>query len=86
MRLKLLGFAILGWQFSAYVSVKNVIVNVPAEGSFAAYYRFFESAFLNTEFMTYIVGLGIFVLGMWVVRDMLSSRKFLYGKKAFVRI
>jgi len=82
MTLKVGVIALLAWQLNSYVSVKNVIMNWPLRGDLVAHYRFLESAFLKTEFITLMLILGISALVLLLGRDFL--RRSLAGARMYV--
>lgn len=86
LSLKVFVIGALAWQFTSYVSIKNVIMNWPLRGDLIAHYKFIESAFLSTEFVTLVLTLGILAVGAWLVKDALLGKGFLNTGKAFVRI
>lgn len=61
-------FAVLKESFSV-VSVSNVLANSPSLWNFFASYRFFMSAFWNTETVVRLLFIACLALFAWVIRD-----------------
>jgi hypothetical protein len=57
------------FRMGSYVSFSNVVANMP---SFASY-GFFWSAFLNTETALKLLLVGVFLLAVWLLRDIKIS-------------
>ena len=82
--LKLGALLLLGWQFTAHVSLANVITNWPLKADLVANYKFLGSALVNTEFVTPILMLGISILTVLLAKDLIA-RQGSVGTR-FVRI
>ncbi len=75
---------LLGWQFAAQVSVRDVVANWHFDWGVSGSYAFVESAFRNTELVVQILVLGIAVLGILLARDVIFKRKMWDGGKLFI--
>lgn len=55
---------------TAFVSVQNVLGNMPSPAEFAAFGKFMLSAFLNTQLIVQAITLALAVLAVFAIRDL----------------
>ncbi|MDP3661428.1 MAG: hypothetical protein Q8R17_01055 [bacterium] len=70
---------------TAFVSVQNVLGNMPSPAEFAAFGKFVLSAFLNTELTVQALSLALAVLAVFAVRDLTRVSR-LFTVRRFVSI
>lgn len=68
---------------TAFVSVQNVLGNMPSPAQFVAFGKFILSAFLNTELAVQALSLALATLALFAVRDLARiSRLFTFHRVA----
>lgn len=68
---------------TAFVSVQNVLGNMPSPAQFAAFGKFVLSAFLNTELTVQALSLVLAILAVFAIRDLTRvSRLFTFRRVA----
>ena len=68
---KIAAFAVLLWQLSVHVSIRQVFENWTYDSGISSGYAFIESAFLNTELTTQVLLAGMGVVAILLAKDML---------------
>lgn len=68
-------FAAFVWEMKQTVSLRHVFANIPDPTNVGAMYNFFSYAFAHTETAVQILSLGVAAIGIWMMRDILSSLK-----------
>lgn len=80
--LKLALVVLLVWQLTTFISVKNVLANVP-RGSDGSLFEFLAAAFLNTEVASWAIATLLAAVGVWLVRGLIARK--VEESKTFVR-
>ena len=62
------------WAMSKFVWVARVIENAPSVSNPMGDFRFFTSAFVNTDLIVQALILTTVAFGLWLVKDLVSSR------------
>jgi len=68
--LKLYAFIALLWFGVSQVSMGNIIANMPQVTNVSAFYDFYTSALVNTEFAVQMILAGIAFFIVWMIWDM----------------
>ena len=63
------------WEMRQTVSLRHVFANIPGPSNIGEVYNFFSYAFAHTEIMVQTLSIGLALLGIWMMRDILSSLK-----------
>ncbi len=70
--LKTAAVALLLGKITSYVSLKDVVTNVPVSYGLVENYGFFQSALAHTELTTQLIMLTLGILCVWLARDIVS--------------
>lgn len=66
-------FVAFVWEMKQTVSLRHVFANIPDPTNVGAVYNFFSYAFAHTETAVQILSLGVAAVGLWMMRDIISS-------------
>ncbi len=61
------------WRLKEYVSLRNVIANAPSLADPAHTASFLGYAFTHTQGVVQLLLVGLFVLGLWLARDIIRG-------------